>query len=259
MDVGPRRRSTGRRSVTITGHTDSTGSAEHVGDGETSAEGRAPGPVLRVLVVDDHRGLAASLAHVLDAEPDLCSVGVASTLAEARTMIRTTTPDVVLVDHRLPDGDGVAALPELRRLRSSAKFVVLTATTADSVLRAAMEAGASGFVSKSRGLAELIAAVRSAGAGETVVSPELLARLLGQLGRTDRTRPATPGLTEREREVLALLADGLSNAEIARRLTVSVNTVRNHVANLSAKLGAHSKLEALAIAVREGLLPGRER
>lgn len=211
-------------------------------------------PPVRVLIVDDHEVLASSLAHVLDAEPDLVSVGVAGTLARARAMIPTTAPDVILLDHRLPDGDGVDAIGELRALRPSVHVVVLTASAADHVLVAAIEAGASGFVSKSRSLAELTSAVRAAATGEAVISPELLARLLPRLQRSGR--PGHQDLTEREREVLGLVAEGLSNAAIAETLTVSVHTVRNHVANLSAKLGAHSKLEALSIAVREGLLPG---
>jgi DNA-binding NarL/FixJ family response regulator len=210
---------------------------------------------VRVLIVDDHEVLAASLAMVLEAEPDLKSVGVAGTLEKARSMVVSTTPDVILLDHRLPDGDGVAAIGELRRLRPSAQVVVLTASAADHVLVAAIEAGASGFVSKTRSLDELTSAVRAAATGEAVISPEMLARLLPRLQRSGRARHND--LTEREREVLGLLADGLSNAAIAEQLFVSVHTVRNHIANLSAKLGAHSKLEALSIAVRDGLLPGQ--
>jgi DNA-binding NarL/FixJ family response regulator len=207
-----------------------------------------------VLIVDDHEVLTASLALVLDDQPGVRTVGVAGTLEKARVLMATTAPDVVLLDHRLPDGDGVAAIGDLRALRPSAGIVVLTASAADHVLVDAIEAGAAGFVSKTRGLAEVTAAVRAAAAGESVISPELLARLLPRLHR--RTGNARRNdLTEREREVLGLLAEGLSNAAIAERLFVSKHTVRNHVANLSAKLGAHSKLEALSIAVREGLLP----
>ncbi len=213
----------------------------------------AGAPATRVLVVDDHEVLASSLSHVLDAEADLTSVGVAGSLAQARDLIRTTAPDVLLLDHRLPDGDGVGAIGELRALRPSMRVVVLTASAADHVLITAIEAGASGFVSKTRGIEEVTAAVRAARSGEAVISPEMLSRLLPRLGRTT----ATPHqeLTEREREVLGLVAEGLTNAAIAQQLFVSVHTVRNHVANLSSKLGAHSKLEALSIAVREGLLP----
>lgn len=210
--------------------------------------------VTRVLVIDDHEVLATSLAHVLDAEPDLVTVGVAGSLERARALIPTCAPDVILLDHRLPDGDGADAIGDLLALRPSAQVVMLTASAADHVLVKALEAGASGFVSKTRSLAELTSAVRAAAAGEAVISPELLARLLPRLHRSGR--PRATDLTEREREVLGLLSGGLSNAAIAAELTVSVHTVRNHIANLSAKLGAHSKLEALSIAVRDGLLPG---
>jgi two-component system response regulator DevR len=219
------------------------------------ATGDAP---VRVLIVDDHEVLAVSLAQVLSAEPGLISVGVAGTIAQAKAMIPTATPDVMLLDHRLPDGDGVTAIPELRALRPTMHVVVLTASAADSVLVAAMEAGASGFLSKTRGLAEVTSAVRAAALGEAVISPEMLMRLLSRLTRgPGGARAGYNDLTDREREVLALLAEGLTNAAIAARMFVSVHTVRNHIANLSHKLGAHSKLEALSIAVREGVLPGR--
>lgn len=215
------------------------------------------GERVRVLIVDDHEVLAASLAQALDAETDLRVVGRAGSLERAAALIPSELPDVLLLDHRLPDGDGVSAIPRLRALRPSMAVVVLTASTAEHVMVAAIEAGVSGFVSKTRGLGELTAAVRAAAAGEAVVSPEMLSRLLPRLQR-GRNGVARVTLTERERDVLALVAEGMTNAAIADRLTVSVHTVRNHVANLSAKLGASSKLEALAIAVREGLLPDRD-
>jgi len=210
---------------------------------------------VRVMIVDAHEELASSLAQALDADPGLCVAGRARTLEEAATMIHDVAPDVLLLDHRLPDGDGVAAIPGLRAMRPSMAVVVLTATTAEDVLVDAIEAGATGFLSKSRGLPELTAAVRAAAAGEAVVSSEMLSRLLPRLRRHRLRAGGHAALTEREREVLALVAEGLTNAAIAERLVVSVHTVRNHVANLSAKLGASSKLEALSIAVREGLLP----
>ena len=211
--------------------------------------------VIRVLIVDDHEVLASSLAKTLDTEPDLLSVGVAGSLKQAAELIRTTAPDVLLLDHRLPDGDGVAAIGRLRELRPSMAVIVLTASPSEHLMVAAVEAGVSGFLSKTRSLAEVTSAVRAAAVGEAVISPEMLARLLPRLGGTGRVGAAT--LTEREREILGLIAQGLSNAAIAERLVVSVNTVRNHVANLLAKLGARSKLEALSIAIREGLLPDR--
>lgn len=210
---------------------------------------------VRVLIVDDHEVLASALAQALDAEPDIVAVGVAGSLEQAAALIPTTTPDVLLLDHRLPDGDGAAAVAQLRTLRPSMAVIILTASAAEHVMVAAIEAGASGFLSKTRSLAEVTSAIRAAAAGEAVISPEMLARLLPRLNRSGRAGHET--LTEREREVLGLVSEGLTNAAIAERLVVSVHTVRNHVANLSAKLGARSKLEALSIAVREGLLPDR--
>jgi DNA-binding NarL/FixJ family response regulator len=210
----------------------------------------ATAPV-RVLVVDDHQMFASSLAQALAAEDDLLVVGVATTLDGARTQIRTAAPDVVLLDHRLPDGDGVRAITALQSLRPSVQVVMLTATTSDRVLVAAMQAGAAGFIAKTQPLDDVLDGVRAAAQGESVVSPKLLSRLLPRL---QRQGGSTTTLTEREREILDLLAHGLPNADIAARLSLSVHTVRNHVANLSAKLGAHSKLEVLAIAVRDGLV-----
>ncbi len=215
-------------------------------------EHTAAAPV-RVLIVEDHEVLSSSLAMVLDAEPDLVTVGRAPTLAAARRAIVGTAPDVVLLDHQLPDGDGVDAMDELRALHAGVAFVVLTASTSDAVLVSAVQAGASGFVSKTRGVNEVTTAVRAAAAGEAVISPELLMRLLPRF-RGAVTEPALK-LTDREQEVLRLLAEGLSNAAISERLVVSVHTVRNHVANLASKLGAHSRLEVLSIAMRKGLLP----
>lgn len=210
---------------------------------------------VRVLIVDDHQVLASSLAQALDAEPDLISVGVAGSLAQAAALIPASAPDVLLLDHRLPDGDGVDAVSQLRALRPTMAVIILTASAAEHLMVTAIESGVSGFLSKTRSLGEVTSAVRAAAAGEAVISPEMLARLLPRLNRSGRAGQTT--LTEREREVLGLVSEGLTNAVIAERLVVSVHTVRNHVANLSAKLGARSKLEALSIAMREGLLPDR--
>ncbi|WP_222263013.1 response regulator [Modestobacter marinus] len=207
---------------------------------------------VRVLIVDDHQMFTASLAQALQSESDLQVVGQGTSIAEARDLMASTAPDVVLLDHRLPDGDGVGALADLHRLRPSANIVVLTATTSDRLLVTAMEAGAAGFIAKTQQLDDVLDGVRAAAQGESVVSAKLLTRLLPRLRRQGGGGSAE--LTEREREILDLLARGLSNADIAQQLTISVHTVRNHVANLSAKLGAHSKLEVLSIAVREGLV-----
>jgi DNA-binding NarL/FixJ family response regulator len=208
--------------------------------------------LVRVLIVDDHEMFSASLTMALSSEDDIDVVGTAATLARARNLVVTLQPDVVLLDHHLPDGLGIDSLAELRRLSPGAHVVVLTAAAEDSMLVAATEAGCAGFLLKTSPLEELVSAVRTAAAGEMLVSSELLARLLGRL-RHESAEPSCD-LTGREREILQLIALGLTNAAIATRLFISVNTVRNHVQSLLAKLGAHSKLEALSIAVRDGLI-----
>ena len=218
-----------------------------------------PGSPVRILVVDDHDMFAESLRMVLSAEHDLLVVGTAASLAQAREMVVAAAPDVVLLDHRLPDGLGVDSISELKALRPSAKIVVLTAAAEDSMLVTATEAGCAGFILKTSPLEELVAAVRTAAAGEIMVSSDLLARLLNRLHH-QYDRPAKD-LTAREREILELIAEGLTNGAIAQRLYISVNTVRNHVQSVLAKLDAHSKLEALSIAIRDGLIdpPGSKQ
>jgi DNA-binding NarL/FixJ family response regulator len=207
---------------------------------------------VRLLIVDDHGMFADSLRLVLSAEPDLTVVGTAATLAQARAMVVSSEPDVVLLDHRLPDGLGVDSIGELKALRPDTKVVVLTAAAEDSMLVTATEAGCAGFILKTSPLDELVAAVRTAAAGEIMVSSDLLARLLNRLHHQYERPPHD--LTSREREILELIAEGLTNGAIAKRLFISVNTVRNHVQSVLAKLEAHSKLEALSVAIREGLI-----
>jgi DNA-binding NarL/FixJ family response regulator len=214
--------------------------------------GAAPGGPVRLLIVDDHDMFADSLRLALSVEDDMTVVGTAPSLATARAMIASDAPDVVLLDHRLPDGLGVDSIAELKLLRPETKIVVLTAAAEDSVLVAATEAGCAGFILKTSPLDELVAAVRTAAAGEIMVSADLLGRLLNRLHH----RYAEPAhdLTAREREILELIAEGLTNGAIAKRLFISVNTVRNHVQNILAKLDVHSKLEALSVAIRDGLI-----
>lgn len=206
----------------------------------------------RLLIVDDHGMFAESLRLALSAEDDLEVVGTAITLAQGRAMVAATQPDVVLLDHRLPDGLGVDSIGELKSLRPAANIVVLTAAAEDSMLVKATEAGCAGFILKTSPLDELVTAVRAAAAGEITVSSELLARLLNRLHH-QYERPESD-LTAREREILQLIAEGLTNGAIAGRLFISVNTVRNHVQSVLTKLHAHSKLEALSIAIRDGLI-----
>jgi DNA-binding NarL/FixJ family response regulator len=220
-----------------------------VRDDEVSA---AP---LRVLIVDDHEVFADGLAALLSGEPDVAVAGIASGVADAGALAAQVRPDVVLMDYELLDGTGIEATLAVRSACPTASVVMLTSYSDDTVLLAAIEAGCSGFLTKHRAGREVVDAVRTAAAGEVLISPALLARLLPRL-RREPIRAAS-ALTARELQVLELLAEGLSNHAIADRLSVSHNTVRNHVQNLLAKLDAHSRLEAVATAVRQGLVERR--
>lgn len=210
---------------------------------------------IRVLIVDDHQVLSQGLAAVLGAQEDLDVVGIAPSVEEAVGSVRRNRPDVVLMDYELPDGDGVEATRAIKEIRPETKVVMLTSFTDDAVLVQAIEAGCSGYITKHKAIEEVASAVRAAEAGEALISPSMLARLLPKLRRGGRGLGAD--LTSREREVLGMLAEGMSNAAIADKMVISLHTVRNHVQNVLTKLHAHSKLEAVAVATREGLLPRR--
>lgn len=207
---------------------------------------------VRVLIVDDHQVFAASLARVLADEDDLEVVATATTAAEALAAMSPTV-DVVLTDFRLSSGDGVQLARQIVDGWPGVKVVMLTASTDEGVMTAALEAGCAGFITKSDPLDLVLAAVRSAATGESVVSPALLARLLPKL-MTKGSRGRNPDLTPREREVLQVMARGGSNQQIADELVLSRDTVRNHVASILSKLGVNSKLQAVTLAIQRGLV-----
>jgi len=203
-------------------------------------------------VVDDHEMFAQGLTAVLGADPSIEVVATAGTVEAGMAAIRLHTPDVVLMDYELPDGDGASATERIKVEAPEAQIVMVTSFDDEGILVRAIEAGASGFITKHKAIQEVAAAVRAAHAGEALISPSMLARLLPKLRQNPRGVGAD--LTAREVEVLKLLAAGVSNQQIAEELVLSLHTVRNHVQNVITKLGAHSKLEAVATAVREGLI-----
>lgn len=206
---------------------------------------------IRILVVDDHVVVAQALALAISSVPDLEVVGVAGDLGAARQAIVEHRPRVVLLDHRLPDGDGAGAAAELAGLGEQVSVVLLTAEDDLDVFQAALDAGCDGYLRKTASLDEIAAGVRAVVAGGSAFETELL------LAASRRARREAPHerLTEREREVLALVADGTSTKAIAEELHLSLHTVRNHVRHTMEKLGAHSRLEAVAIARSQGILP----
>ncbi|MGH7722262.1 MAG: response regulator [Candidatus Dormibacteria bacterium] len=209
---------------------------------------------IRVLIVEDHRMFAQALGAALDEADDIAVTAAEATAQQGVEAARTTQPDVVLMDYRLPDGDGVEAARRIKADRPETKVVMLTAASDDNVLSQAIQAGCSGYLTKDHTVDELILAVRAAHNGEALISPAMLSRLLDRL--SDRSRPGSD-LTARETEVLRLLADGFSNQAIADQLDIRLATVRNHVQSVIEKLHAHSKLEAVAVALRQGLIHTR--
>jgi len=210
---------------------------------------------VRVLLCDDHQVFAEALAGLLVAD-GLDVVAVVGRVADVVPTALSHRPDVVLMDYELPDGDGVSATRAIKAVVPQTHVVLLTSNADEDVLVAAIEAGASGFVTKHKPAAEVTAAIRAAAGGEMLVSSDMLARLLPRMNRA-ADRKGAYDLTARELEVLELLAEGTPNHELATRMGISRNTVRNHVQNLLTKLGVHSRLEAVALATREGLLRPR--
>jgi DNA-binding NarL/FixJ family response regulator len=203
----------------------------------------------RVVVVDDHRTFADLLALALRAEPDLECIGTAHNVEQAMNMVGALGPDLVIMDVQLGDGDGIAATALLTERFPDLRVVVLTANVSQSLMRRAFDAGACALLRKDGALDEMLHALRNAQRGEFVVHPGLLMELV----KTSPPLPA-PSLTERERQVLQRLAAAEDARTIARELGISVSTCRGYVKNLLAKLGAHSQLEAVVIAMRHGLI-----
>lgn len=207
--------------------------------------------MIKVVIVDDHLVVAETLAATLGDHDDISVVGIARSGRQGIEMIQQLKPDVAVVDFRLPDMSGSEVIRQLNESGNVCRCVVLTGTGLDRAFLESIEAGAAGFVTKDQRFDEVLDAVLAASRGEVRFPSALLARALPELRRG---ATSTWRLTPRERGVLQLLALGRSNTEIAEHLTITTNTVRNHVANVLMKLGARSRGEAVAIATREGLV-----
>lgn len=216
---------------------------------------------IRVLLVEDHQLLAEALGLVLESKAGIEVVGSAATGEEGARLAAETRPDVALLDYRLPDATGADVARRIRASVPDAAVVILTGDPTDEALAAAVEAGAVGFLTKSGSAATVVDAVRRAAAGEILLGPDALSALVRRAREriplsTERERTAA-SLTAREREILALMAQGLDTRAIAERLVVGVSTVRTHAQSVLEKLGAHSRLEAVARASSLGILtPG---
>jgi two-component system, NarL family, nitrate/nitrite response regulator NarL len=213
---------------------------------------------ITVLLVEDHLLVAEGLAALLNATGDVRVTGSAATAVEAIRLALDQPPDVVVMDAHLPDGSGAEIAGRIREGRPHLPIVFLSADESETAMIAAVRAGACAYLPKSRAIADVVEAVRRAAEGEMLIPAGQLARLLArshEMARDDNERRRLlDSLTPREKEVLALMAEGLDNRAVAAELGIGFTTVRGHVQNILEKLGAHSKLEALACAARFGLL-----
>jgi DNA-binding NarL/FixJ family response regulator len=198
--------------------------------------------VIRVLIVEDHQIVADGLTALLNDQRDIRVVGNVASVSESAPAAAELTPDVVLLDFRLNDGTGADAAAAIRRVNPVAKHIFLTREDSDVARFAALESGASGFIHKSRAANEVVDAIRKVAAGQTLITPSSIASLLNRRRESESQRES---LTAREKEVLRLMAEGLPSREIASKLGISYATVRTHIRSLGAKLGVHSKVQAI--------------
>jgi two-component system NarL family response regulator len=220
----------------------------------------APDPI-RVLIVDDHALFRRGLEMVLDEETDIELVGQASDGAEATERAAESLPDIVLMDIRMPKSSGIEACRAMKEAAPSTKIVMLTISDEEEDLFEAIREGASGYLLKDIPLDEVADAVRAVHGGQSLISPSMAGKLLTEfatLARRGEDQPPqpvpAPKLTEREMEVLKLVARGMNNRDIAKELFISENTVKNHVRNILEKLQIHSRMEAVMIALRDKLI-----
>lgn len=205
-----------------------------------------PAKVIKVLIIDDHPVVRLGLRTMLESEKHIAVTGTAGSAKEGIEQVLKAKPDVVLMDLRMPEMEGVDAIAALRRIDQDIRVLVLTNYEEDEYILRAIQSGAIGYLLKNTPQEEIIQAVEMVNENKRYVSPDIAKRLMETLAREE--------LTHRELEVLKLVADGLTNKEIAERLFISAKTARNHVASCLLKLGADDRTEAVATAVRRGLI-----
>jgi DNA-binding NarL/FixJ family response regulator len=211
---------------------------------------------IRVLVVDDQELFRRGITMLLEAEPGIEVVGEAGDGIEGTALAESTAPDVVLLDVRMPRRSGIEACLEISQRVPSAKILMLTVSDDEADLYEAVKSGASGYLLKDSSIDEVAQAVRVVSDGQSLISPSMAAKLIDefkQLAKPERQQVPGLRLTDRELQVLKLVAKGMNNREISKQLFISENTVKNHVRNILEKLQLHSRMEAVMYAVREKL------
>jgi len=202
---------------------------------------------IRVFLLDDHEVVRRGVRDLLDAEPDISVVGEAGTAAEALVRVEGTTPDVAVLDVRLPDGDGVTVCRELRSRHPDLACLMLTSFADDEALFDAILAGAAGYVLKQIRGADLVGAVRTVAAGGSLLDPRATAAVMHRM-RTPKPDDPLASLTEQERRILELIGEGLTNREIGARMFLAEKTVKNYVSNLLSKLGLQRRTQVAVLA-----------
>jgi NarL family two-component system response regulator YdfI len=214
-------------------------------------------PPIRILIADDHLVVREGLRAILEAAPDLTPVGEAADGAEAVRLAGELSPDVVLMDLRMPNMDGIEAIGQIKACYPEVEVVILTTYDDDEYIVRGLRAGARGYLLKDSGRKVLFEAIRAAARGESLFPSSVVDKVVAHLAEP---RPVQAGgLSERESEVLELLAEGAANKEIAARLHITERTVKAHVTGIFNKLGVNSRAEAVAVALRSGLLPTETR
>jgi DNA-binding NarL/FixJ family response regulator len=226
------------------------GAAPETGGQSGGAVPREAGAPIRLLIADDHPVVRDGLSGMFASDPGFEVLGEAADGTEAVRLAQALRPDVILMDLRMPGMDGLTAITELARLGVAARVLVLTTYDTDSYVLPAIEAGATGYLLKDAPRAELLRAVRAAARGQAVLSPSVATRLLSRV----RAPGAVSPLSQRELEILALVAAGTTNREAAARLFISEATVKSHLLNIYAKLGVGDRAAAVAEAFNRGLL-----
>ncbi|MGW3076591.1 MULTISPECIES: response regulator [unclassified Kitasatospora] len=208
------------------------------------------GEPVKVFLLDDHEVVRRGVHDLLDAEPGFTVVGEASTMTQALTRVPALRPDVAILDMRLPDGDGVTVCRELRSRMPELACLILTSFDDEEALLDSIMAGAAGYVLKQISGTDLVSAVRTVASGQSMLDPGAATRLMARLrGEAAAQQPSDfPQLTDREREILALVGEGLTNRQIGQRLYLAEKTVKNHISRLLAKLGVERRVQAAIIA-----------
>lgn len=208
---------------------------------------------IRILIADDHAIVREGLRTLIDTEPGLTLVGEAADGVEAVTRARLLKPDVILMDMSMPRKDGLTAIREIKEADPAARILVLTSFAEDDKVFPAIKGGASGYLLKDSSPLELLNAIRTVHRGEVSLHPTIARKVIHELNQSSALPPTTDPLTEREVDVLRLVAQGLSNEAIAERLTLSERTVRTHVTNILSKLQLANRTQAALYALRQGL------